>query len=91
MLDGFNFNSLPPQKQKKLVNYLAQASYYTNWKELPSGRFPPIWENTSEEVREFTRIRIISILQELSAIDFKRIDFDYLEFERPGSVNLPVS
>jgi hypothetical protein len=90
-MSNFNYNLLSSSKQKKLVNHLSQAWYYTHWKELPSGKFPPIWENTTEEVRDFVRVRITSVLQELSLIDFNRIDFDYLEFERPGSVNLPVS
>jgi hypothetical protein len=87
---NLNYNSLSLPKQKKLINHLSQAWYYTHWKELPNGDFPRIWENTTEEIRDFVRARITSVLQELSKIDFDRIDFDNLEFERPGSLNPPV-
>ena len=37
------------------LDTVAKAIYMANWKELPNNRFPPVWENTSEEVKNFTR------------------------------------
>lgn len=35
------------------IENIAQSIYYANWKELPNLRFPPCWENVSDEVRDF--------------------------------------
>ncbi len=37
------------------VNLIAKRMYMTHRKELPNNGFSPIWENTSEEVREWVR------------------------------------
>jgi len=41
------------------INDTAKAIYYSNWKELPTGRFPPVWESASDEVRDFVRAQAV--------------------------------
>jgi hypothetical protein len=47
----------------KRLETIAKRIYYANWKELPNGRFPPVWENASEGVREFARKQARAIEQ----------------------------
>lgn len=44
------------------VEAAARAGYAANWKELPQGRFPPIWENASNEVRDWMRNKSVRSL-----------------------------
>jgi hypothetical protein len=46
----------------KRIERIAKIIYYTKWKELPSGNFPPIWENTSESIRNWTRDRAACVV-----------------------------
>lgn len=43
--------------EKRKIDVVAQAIYNAHWKELPDRRFPPVWENVSDKVREFVRIQ----------------------------------
>lgn len=47
------------------VERAAKGIYNANWKELPNHRFPPIWENTSDEVRDFVRRQAVRALSTL--------------------------
>lgn len=46
-----------------VVERKAKAGYYANWKELPNKRgYPPAWESTSDEVRDWVRKRTVCTL-----------------------------
>ena len=40
----------------------AKRAYYANYKELATGRYPPAWEDTSEEVRKWVRRQARNVL-----------------------------
>lgn len=44
------------------VDAVAKAIYMTHWKQQRSGRYPPHWIDTSEEVKEFVRKQAQSAL-----------------------------
>ncbi len=46
-----------PKLDQKLEKR-ARTEYYRNWGELPNGRFPPHWENTTEEIRNWVRAKV---------------------------------
>jgi len=46
---------MPDQFDHPKLDVVAQAIYYANWRRLATGNFPPRWESTSEEIREFVR------------------------------------
>jgi len=50
------------------IEAAAKRACYANYKVLPNGNHPPVWENTSEEVREWVRRQVRSIFsgQDLS-------------------------
>ena len=58
------------------IEAAARRAYYAHYKMLPTGNFPPAWENTSEEVREWVRQQIRCAFGD--------------DDEQPGSLNPPV-
>lgn len=49
------------------IEGIAMGLYYLDWKQLPSGNFPPTWENTTNEIREWMRDQV---RKELELLDF---------------------
>lgn len=47
---------------QEAIDIKAKKIYYANWRELPGGRFPPHWEATSEEVRNFVRAQAVRVM-----------------------------
>jgi hypothetical protein len=44
------------------IDAAAKNAYYANFRVLPNGNYPPSWENTSEEVREWVRRQVRAII-----------------------------
>ncbi len=44
------------------IDEIAKRIYMANWKELPNRRYPPVWENTSEEVKNWVRNQARAVL-----------------------------
>jgi len=41
-----------------VIERKAKFTYMSRYKELPNGNFPPVWENASQEVRNWMRRQI---------------------------------
>jgi hypothetical protein len=66
------------------VEIAAKAAYNANWGPLANDRLPPVWENTSEQVRNWMRRQARAALM---ALEEDRL---ITEIEQPGSLNPPA-
>lgn len=64
-------------KFDRCIDVLARELYSTHWKQNPTtGRFPPIWENASKEVKEYVRKQAQSVAEEALSLIWTDTEFE---------------